>query len=122
MITGKNAVSKLRQIGVKELKYLIISHPHPDHMGGVFRVLESFSAEKNYDNNQKIAETPTCNLYRWYVEFIRTRDNYGILNQGDHLKSGDVQLEVLWPNEGFKERWNENMLVIMVRGAERGCF
>lgn len=117
VMTGKDAVRKLKQIGVKELKYLIITHPHPDHMGGIFRVLESFSAEKIYDNGEKIGKNPTCDLYRWYSEFIRKRDHYRSLNKGDHLKLGDARLEVLWPDEGFEGNWNENSLVIMVRGG-----
>jgi competence protein ComEC len=84
-------------------------------MGGLFRVLESFSAEKIYDNGEKIAKNPTCDLYRWYAEFIRKSDNYGSLKKGDDLKLGDARLEVLWPDEGFEGNWNENSLVIMVR-------
>jgi competence protein ComEC len=117
--TGKDVVSKIRQMSFDRLKYLIITHPHPDHMGGVFRVLESLSFERIFDNGQSIERNTNCVLYRWYAETVRVRPHYAILKKGDHLLLGDAQLDVLWPEAGFRGGWNESSLVIRIRGREK---
>lgn len=43
---GEQLVSRMREIGVKKLDYLIISHPHKDHIGGADYVIEAFPVEK----------------------------------------------------------------------------
>lgn len=40
--TGKNVVSYLKSKGITRIDYLIGTHPHEDHMGGMYAVLTSF--------------------------------------------------------------------------------
>ena len=38
-------ISTLRSCGVERLKYLVLTHPHDDHLGGADAVLETFPVE-----------------------------------------------------------------------------
>lgn len=38
-------VQDLRQAGIQELEYLILTHPHADHTGGALAVLENFTVD-----------------------------------------------------------------------------
>lgn len=45
---GKEVVSFIRSKGVKTLNTLVITHPHSDHIGGVFEVLDKIKVENFY--------------------------------------------------------------------------
>ena len=85
VITGSRVLDFCRSAGIKELDVLIITHPHADHMGGVFQLLSGLNIKWVYDNGQPIPAAPKCDLYRWYVESVRHLKNYKILRQGDRL-------------------------------------
>lgn len=43
-----SVVSYLNQQGIKKINYLIATHPHADHVGGMAAVIKSFDIEKVY--------------------------------------------------------------------------
>ena len=104
--------TRLTQAGVKRLTALIITHPHGDHMGGVFSLLDHFEIETIYDNGQPIELHSCSDLERWYVESVRHRTNYLTLRRGDRLVFQDLTLTVLWPTPPLTQDWNQNSLVL----------
>jgi competence protein ComEC len=105
----------LQEAGVKRLEAIIITHPHPDHMGGIFHLLPAMETAQVLDNGQPIGALPSCDLYRWYVEAVRSLANYGVLKKGDRLQWGPVKIEILWPPSPTSVNWNSNALVLCVR-------
>jgi competence protein ComEC len=110
LITGHTVVTFLEERGVSEIDALIITHPHPDHMGGIFHILQDIKVKRRYDNGQTLKGSN--DIYRWYKELYR-RNNYKALKAGDQISEGDVLLEVLWP-EALVSDLNTNSLVIKV--------
>lgn len=120
VITGARVLAILGEAGVRRLEALIITHPHPDHMGGIFHLLRTIKADRILDNGQSIEAKPACDIYRWYVEAVRSRPDYSILKKGDHLEWGAVQMDVLWPSSLTGTNWNDNALVIVLNsGGEK---
>lgn len=117
IISGYKVAKYLEKMKVKKLDHFIITHPHPDHFGGVFFVLQALPVEKVYDNGQKFHPEEQSDFYRWYEELFRHRENYGILKTGDVLPLGEWNLEVLWPPEPpeFFPDFNLSTLVIKVK-------
>lgn len=56
---GKNVVQALKRNNVQQIDYLIITHPHPDHMGGATEVFKIFRVVNVIDNGQQPAVPPT---------------------------------------------------------------
>ncbi len=124
LISGPRLVKYLKEKGIEKLNYLIITHPHPDHIGGVFFILPALKIEKIYDNGQELdGERKTCAIYRWYEDLVRKRKNYAVLISGDSLTLGSLTLEVLWPPRApTSSDFNTFSLVIMVKGGGFSCL
>lgn len=71
---GKDVVSYLNALGVKKLDYIIVSHQHSDHMGGMIEVLNS-DIEVGKIIMPKIPEklTPTSYTYTNLLTAIKEK-------------------------------------------------
>ncbi len=110
LITGYRVYKFLKDMGINSIDLLIVTHPHPDHMGGVFLLLQMLDVKRWCDNGQPIGGYIREDIYRWYVDLFR-KGNYCVLKRGDKLKLGDVKIFVLNP-ENYKGNWNENSMVL----------
>ncbi len=124
LISGPRLVKYLKEKGIEKLNYLILTHPHPDHIGGVFFILPALKVEKIYDNGQDLAGVrESCAIYRWYEDLVRKRKNYAVLICGDSLTLGSLTLEVLWPPEvPTSSDFNAFSLLVMVKGGGFSCL
>lgn len=97
---GHLVVQALKDLGVEKIDYLVASHPHIDHIGGIPEIMEAF---------------PVGETYRSCVEYTtKTYDNYvaaleksgaktHFLKTGDVFQFGDqIQVEVLGPGEDIR--------------------
>jgi len=112
MAAGK-LVRQVAALGHRTLRVLI-THPHQDHIGGVFQILDELDVKKIYDNGQPLdgQEEP----YRWYSEVVRASERpYEQLRAGDTLRLGKARILVLSPPSGpLDSDWNKNSLVLKV--------
>ncbi|MBA7653968.1 ComE operon protein 3 [subsurface metagenome] len=124
LMSGPHLVKYLKGKGIEKLDYLILTHPHPDHIGGVFFILPALKVEKIYDNGQDLGGVrKTCAIYRWYEDLVRKRKNYAVLISGDSLTVGNLALEVLWPLEPpTSSDFNAFSLVIVVSHGSFSCL
>lgn len=111
--TGYRVIDFLKEKGVESLDAIFITHPHADHMGGVFQILSSLDVKVLYDNGQSISEKPDCDIYRWYVETVRDK-NYKAVAAGDVFQFGNMKIHVIWPKSPVSSDWNVNSLVLKV--------
>lgn len=120
-LSGRKLADYLTKNGVAEIKYLIITHPHPDHLGGIFFILPKFRVRQICDNGQPLWENRRL---EWlYNVLVRSGKNYRALKKGDRLKLGDVDLVVLWPLEKqLGSSYNENSLVIKLNYNNFSCL
>jgi competence protein ComEC len=63
-ITGGYVAEFLDERGVRRVDSVFITHPHPDHMGGIFHILARFEVASVYDNGQPVPEGPGSEIYR----------------------------------------------------------
>ncbi|WP_457638823.1 ComEC/Rec2 family competence protein [Persephonella sp.] len=113
LITGYSVLKFLKEKSINTLDKLIITHPHPDHMGGVFNVLPYIKVKNKHDNGQSLTTANCSDMYRWYSDIFRT-GSYKPLKKGESFTFGDVKFEVLSP-EKLTSDWNESSLVIRVK-------
>lgn len=110
--TRDQLVGILKKEGIKTIDKLIISHPHADHLGGAYAVLNHFTVRNVYDNGQ----TAATNTYRTYLKLIKKRNiPYKQLLAGDQLDlGGGAKFIVLSPRAADikgSEDLNNNSIV-----------
>lgn len=107
---GENIlVPYLLDKGKNKVDLIIISHPHEDHIEGVFTVIEKLKVEKvviskMLENNELIIKLKeTCN--RRGTKIIE-------VSKGDILKIGDITFEILYPYSKSSEENLNNMSIV----------
>ncbi len=91
--TGAQLYSKLQHYGVKQLDYLIITHPHLDHFGGVFAFSRDFTIKQVLDNG---ANSPDWVYWDEYIKW-RSGYDYSVLQRADQLQCGQTLVRALHP-------------------------
>ena len=85
----------LRQLGIKEIPLLILTHIHADHVGGVS------GARKN----RKIGTT-------WF----------GNISAGAHARIEDIDLDVKWPDGGTGYTPNNSSIAVVITSPDFTLF
>lgn len=112
IITGHKVLKTLTSRQVNLLERIIITHPHPDHMGGIFQVAQQIPFHSIHDNGENL-QSPPHDTIRWYKEFVHNSKGYSALSQGDSFMIGSGTIKVLWPPRPLPSTdWNTNSLVM----------
>ena len=124
LITGFKVVKYLQKNDIQDLDYLILTHPHLDHIGGTFLILQMINVKKIYDNGQDLSQLiELFDIYRWYEQLVRENDSYRVLKSGDKFLVDGVKFKVIWPPYPFVfSDFNANSLVIMVEYKKFRCL
>lgn len=118
--TSSACKSYLEDLGIQKLDILLLSHPHSDHLRGLFSVLEQFPvrlalvAEGVQTEEFKRFE---AKLNEKKVQLLRMKD-------GSRLQCGALEFEFLSPPSPLPEDWsiNNSSLVACIRFGGTGFF
>ncbi|MDO9535186.1 MAG: DNA internalization-related competence protein ComEC/Rec2 [Bacillota bacterium] len=105
---------------IKKLDMVIISHPHEDHYGGLFSVLEKFPVGVLVTNG----DLPETSSYLELLKFAEKKDiSREIIREGDNFVLGQsLKAEVLSPPaqlfRGSNSDTNNNSLVLQLSYKE----
>jgi len=97
---------------ISRLECIIITHMHPDHVGGVFNILPKNRTNIIYYNGFR----PQNNEF--FFEIMNFAEELNIpvkvLKAGNKLTFGNVTVDVLWPLEPFSGNMNEDSIVLKI--------
>ena len=107
---GQLVVSYLEQQGVEELSYLVCTHAHEDHVGGLASVLAVYPTER-------IFSPTTTYSSGCFDNFMHYADQQGveveIPQPGDAWSLGSAQVTVLGPVQSYADP-NDTSIVLRV--------
>ncbi len=64
-----NLSYELNHLGISKIDYLVLTHPHEDHMGSAYKIIKMFDVKELYANNI-LPEEEWTNYYKRFVEAL----------------------------------------------------
>ncbi len=123
-LAGAKILAHLTTLGITRLDHLILTHPHLDHIGGVFTLASLLSVSRFYDNGEDLSPlSKPGGIGRWYKKLVRDSSHYTALRAGHVIKCFPLSVRVLWPpRAGLTKDWNTNSLVLMATFGRLRCL
>ncbi len=105
-------LDRLTDLGVRQLDYLILSHLHPDHASGYFRLREAWPDTPVLFNGQPLSGVAQPDMTRWVNEALVTDPLSRVIRAGEKIHWRGMLLQVLWPDGFENQNLNRHSLVI----------
>ncbi len=88
----------LRSMKIDKLDYIIATHQHSDHIGGIPEVLEEYEADNIIMPRLTKAQTPTNSTYTAFLKALQNTDAKIIsAKPGSKYQLGEAEFEILGP-------------------------
>ncbi|WP_278244601.1 ComEC/Rec2 family competence protein [Ruminococcus flavefaciens] len=117
---GEDAVSAqiikyLKKLGIGRLDYVIATHPHSDHMGGMYRIIETFDVGEVMIPLMPEEQIPTTMFYERFLDACEERETIvTAANVGRIINIGDARAEIIAPDNTFQEDINNYSISFML--------
>ncbi|MCR4637701.1 ComEC/Rec2 family competence protein [Ruminococcus sp.] len=125
---GENEVSEqvtdyLRGLGVGRLDYIIATHPHSDHMGGMYRIIDVFDVGEVLIPHIPDEQIPTAVFYERFLESCAAK-NVPIeeVHVGQVLEIGSARAEIIAPDGSVYENINNYSVSFMLTHGRNKCL
>lgn len=98
---GGTVCDYLKNCGITELEYVIASHPHSDHIGGLITVLDEFKVKNVLMPELSEKNIPTTRIYEKFLDAIdKNGAEASYCEVGDiYALKGAVTVDILGPVE-----------------------
>ena len=125
---GENEVSYkvedyLRGLGVGRLDYVIATHPHSDHMGGMYNIIDVFDVGEVLIPHIPDEQIPTTVFYERFLDscaakHVPVKEAY----VGQVLDIGSAKAEIIAPEGSFYEDMNNYSIAFMLTHGDNRCL
>lgn len=107
-------LSYIKAQGVTKLDYIIATHPHEDHIGGMATILKNFKVGEFIA--PKIYNPPNTSNFKDLISTLKTKNmKINVLNPGNHINLGEsVQCQVLAPSNSLYDNLNNYSIVLKI--------
>lgn len=116
----RDVINYLYSQGVQKLDYIVASHQHSDHIGGLAEVIEEFGADTLIMPRLTKEQTPTNSTYTAFLKAIQNSDLKVVSSKaGAVYNLGSAEFEILGPVTNDAESLNSMSVVMKVTYAEK---
>ncbi len=117
---GDTVCAYLREQGVEKLDYVIGTHPHSDHMGGMSAVVQEFDIGEFIMPHLADEDFPTTKYFERFLDAAEEKDlNITEAKLGMRVPFGDAQWEIIAPVEENYSNTNNYSVGVILRYGER---
>ena len=111
---SRSVLDAIQAEGVHTIEHIVLTHLHPDHASGYFRLREAYPNVVVSESGHRVPALAAPDMTRWVAEAL-DRESPGSkreLRSDDRLIWRDVKLGILWPEKPEGVNLNRHSLVI----------
>lgn len=97
---GPTVVNYLENCKVDNLEYLIVTHPHEDHIGGLPAVYKEFEVLRTFDSGKQVDMAAYYNYY----EAVLNTNNIWAQHRGNKFTFGNYTMQLL---TNVESKWDD---------------
>lgn len=113
----------LKKLGVKTIDYVVATHPHEDHIGGMNAVFNTFKVKQFI--TPKVNNSPTTNMYKQLLQTVKQKNlNITSPKSGSFINLGsNINCEILAPNgNNYDDLNNYSIVLKLIYGETKFLF
>ncbi len=118
-VDGKKLVKFLKDLGVTELKYLVNTHPHEDHIGGMDNIIREFKVKKVFMPD---VTTNTPTFTEVLSELEKKKLKVTIPKTGQVYKLGNAEFKFLYTGVDYDDLNNSSLIIKLTFGNNSFLF
>lgn len=113
---GETLVKYLKNLNISKIDYLVATHPHADHIGGISNVINEFEIGKIFAPKISKNDTPTSKTYEKFLTSVQNKGlKITIAKGGITLFDGkDYKAECFAPCDTDYENLNDYSVVLKI--------
>lgn len=121
---GKTVVKKIKSLGVEKLDYIIATHPHADHIGGLPEVIKAFDVDKVIAPRTTASKTPTTAVYENFIDAVKEKGmKLTAAKPGNTYELDGAEMEILAPCGDVYDDLNDYSVVCRItKGSNSFLF
>ncbi len=108
----------LEDLNIKSLKYLVITHPHSDHMGEAGEVISEFETENIIMPKITGDAVPTSSIYRNFLKTVKNQGKKITAAKDGEFMLGDCEILTFTSKEEHENLNNYSVIVKVVHGSD----
>ena len=118
-----DVIEYLKAQEITRLDYVIITHPHSDHAGGMSYILEEFDIGALIMPKLKDSMVPTTNTYMRILKAVESKKiTLEYAEPGREYKLDDAKMTVLSPVNDYSDLNNYSVSVKLIHGENSFIF
>lgn len=117
-------ISYLDNMGVSKINYVVGTHPHSDHMGGMSKIVEHFEIGEMIIPHIDDSDTPTTKYFERFLNACAEKNlSLTEAELGRKITLGDAELKIISPNSpDYSNINNYSIGLIMHHGENSFIF
>ena len=120
---GAKVVSFLQTHAVDKLDYVVATHPHSDHIGGLKTVLSEYEVDHVIMPDLPDELVPSSRMFEGLLDIIDEKNiDLIIAEPGQKYEVGDVKMTVLGPVAYYKDLNNSSVVLRVKHGNNTFLF
>lgn len=117
--SGDTVVEYIRDLGIKKLDFVVCTHGHADHCGGLDAVVESFDVDT-------VFTSPYAGDAASYLRFVETVESAQLTlevpDAGARYRLGDAEFEFIGPLSDHKDVNDDSLVMRLTYGDTSFLF